>query len=66
MNLRSIKKTAWQGLDAAVCHSLFNGIKPAARKTAHRFAESGHKRGYVFGPELFLLNNPKLLGSLVR
>jgi hypothetical protein len=47
MNLSSIKRTAWQGLDAAVCHSLFNGIKPVAQKLL-RFAESGHKSGYIF------------------
>jgi len=40
------------------CHSLFNGIKPAARKTAHRFAESG----YIFECNLTFTNNPNILG----
>jgi hypothetical protein len=47
------KRTAWQGLDAAVCHSLF------------KFAESGYKSGYVFDPYLFFLSNLNLLGCFV-
>jgi hypothetical protein len=45
-----------------VRRSLFYGVQPAARKTAHRFAESGYKSGYVFEIDCIFVNNPSILG----
>ena len=51
-----------QGAAADVRRSLFYGVQPVARKTAHRFAESGYKSGYVFEIDCIFVNNPSILG----
>jgi hypothetical protein len=48
-----------------VRRSLFYGVNPSRQKTAHRFAESGYKSGYVFEIGCVFVNNPSILGFFI-
>ena len=56
--LRSPIKKRGSGSEAASLPR----CQPSRQKPAHRFAQSGHESGYIFGLGFIFTNNPSILG----